>query len=361
MYAHCARRLRSAADADDATQQTFIYAMRSLDRGVMPEHEAAWLTAIADNVCRASLRRACRRREIGDELDDVAAPESPREHVELARELTRAVGRLTPAQRQALLMREWHGLSYREIAGHLEVSEAAVETLLFRARRKLISLVDEGRTAARRALDLGSLSGLGRLIAGALGKGGAVAAAGTVAVVATATAVVPHQSAPRPLPHSAKPTAAAPVSAAPEATPPTRVGLPTRLPHGRRYRANAHESVTTLRRLRNISSPASPPVSQPDPAAPSQVEPAPAPTSVPTPAPKVSAAPRVAAPAVPLPVPALPPVVDDAAGAAVSTVGDTAAQATAPATAPVAAVVTAADSATRSIPAPPPVPKISLP
>ncbi len=40
-------------------------------------------------------------------------------------------------QRRAILLREWQGLSYREIAGELEVSQSAVETLIFRARRSL--------------------------------------------------------------------------------------------------------------------------------------------------------------------------------------------------------------------------------
>ena len=40
-------------------------------------------------------------------------------------------------QRRALLLREWQGLTYKEIAEELELSHAAVEALLFRARRSL--------------------------------------------------------------------------------------------------------------------------------------------------------------------------------------------------------------------------------
>jgi RNA polymerase sigma factor (sigma-70 family) len=46
-------------------------------------------------------------------------------------------------QRRALLLREWRGLTYREIAAELELSQAAVETLLFRARRTLARGLDE--------------------------------------------------------------------------------------------------------------------------------------------------------------------------------------------------------------------------
>jgi DNA-directed RNA polymerase specialized sigma24 family protein len=40
-------------------------------------------------------------------------------------------------QRRAILLREWQGLSYREISDELELSQSAVETLIFRARRSL--------------------------------------------------------------------------------------------------------------------------------------------------------------------------------------------------------------------------------
>jgi RNA polymerase sigma factor (sigma-70 family) len=53
-------------------------------------------------------------------------------------------------QRQALLLREWRGFSYREIAEELGLSQAAVETLLFRARRSLAEVLgDEPVRAAR--------------------------------------------------------------------------------------------------------------------------------------------------------------------------------------------------------------------
>src|SRR5262249_62131730 len=51
--------------------------------------------------------------------------------------LTRALRVLPEQQRRALLLREWKGLSYREIADDMRLTQAAVETLLFRARRSL--------------------------------------------------------------------------------------------------------------------------------------------------------------------------------------------------------------------------------
>ncbi len=52
-------------------------------------------------------------------------------------ELREALAALPESQRSALLLREWRGLSYREIAAELCTTESAVETLIFRARRSL--------------------------------------------------------------------------------------------------------------------------------------------------------------------------------------------------------------------------------
>ena len=59
-----------------------------------------------------------------------------------------ALAELTPNQRRAILMREWQGLSYREIAEELSLSEGAVETLIFRARRSLARKLDRSRGAS---------------------------------------------------------------------------------------------------------------------------------------------------------------------------------------------------------------------
>jgi RNA polymerase sigma factor (sigma-70 family) len=183
IFAYCRRRLDSDEDAEDALQATFVHALRSVRRGVRPRVESAWLIAIARNVCRERWRSshrygAPRRMRNVDELaDDLAAPMP--ENDELF-DLDAALGQLASRQRQALLLREWRGLSYAEIAQLLDVSEAAVETLLFRARRALAQKLEDGRHARGPWGTLGALVGLPRR----LWQGGATAklAAGTAAV-----------------------------------------------------------------------------------------------------------------------------------------------------------------------------------
>src|SRR3954454_12524341 len=77
VLAFCLSRLRSREEAEDAVQATFLYALRALERGVVPRHEAVWLPKIAESVCR-SRRRSLLRRARVESCADVAALEAPR-------------------------------------------------------------------------------------------------------------------------------------------------------------------------------------------------------------------------------------------------------------------------------------------
>jgi RNA polymerase sigma-70 factor (ECF subfamily) len=178
VFQYCLNWLRSREEAEDAAQTTFLYAYRGLDRGVVPTHERPWLLSIARNVC-LSRTDAARRRAVEVAQDPhaleeiIAAPASSNELDGLAD----ALATLTEQQRHAILLREWHGLSYSEIAERLELSQAAVETLLFRARRSLARRL-------RQPLGVGSfLPWLRSLVEG----GAAKVALGAAAVAVTAT------------------------------------------------------------------------------------------------------------------------------------------------------------------------------
>ncbi len=135
VYRYALAVLGNQADAEDATQQTFLSAYRAWERGERPRRAHNWLITIAHNVCRQRFRERSRRpAEV--ELDLDAVPASVDERLEAA-DLTTALGQLQFNQRAALVMRELEGRSYDEIAGSLGVSHSAVETLLFRARRAL--------------------------------------------------------------------------------------------------------------------------------------------------------------------------------------------------------------------------------
>src|SRR6476659_10012782 len=186
----CRARLSSREEAEDAVQQTFLNAHRSLRSGTRPRAEAAWMFAIAAKVCRERRRSAWRRSRVEVVSDDGlvgdrAAPEHS--HEELTG-VADALAELTPNQRRAILMREWQGLSYREIADELSLSESAVETLIFRARRSLARKLDRSRGRVWGISNLGSALAWGKA---ALSGGAAQVAAATLVVTAGVTAASP--------------------------------------------------------------------------------------------------------------------------------------------------------------------------
>ena len=133
--------LRDHSEAEDAAQQTFLSAYRGLLAGSEPRYPAAWLATIARNECWGRIQQRMRQPLHEPVVEETAATtpgplDTAIQRADLAALLT-AIGELPRQQRDALLMREFSGLSYRELAQALSVSEPAVESLLVRARREL--------------------------------------------------------------------------------------------------------------------------------------------------------------------------------------------------------------------------------
>jgi RNA polymerase sigma factor (sigma-70 family) len=169
VYRYVLRDVGNRADAEEVTQNAFLDAYRALGRGHTPEKPRAWLFGIAKNATRRRYRTLSRRPhevELEHELaDSVAEDERPQ-----LEELRDAVGSLSPAHQQVLFLREIEGLSYVEIADRMNLSHAAVETLLFRARRSLRGQLEEAgiRPAAPVVSRRRRLAGLAFLPAGLL-------------------------------------------------------------------------------------------------------------------------------------------------------------------------------------------------
>jgi RNA polymerase sigma factor (sigma-70 family) len=218
VLAYCRRRLRSREEAEDALQTTFLYACRGLQRGVVPKTEIAWLLKIAHNVCLSTWDSDRRRRRLElvqdpERLEELT-PAEPSGH-ESAIALEDALGDLTDLQRRAILLREWRGLSYNEIAEELNLSHSAVETLLFRARRTLAhSLerrdVERPRTLAR-CLDF---AGLFASLKSALSLGGSAKVAAGFLGAAVLAGSIPDTPE-RPAPERSQATSLAQISKPP--------------------------------------------------------------------------------------------------------------------------------------------------
>lgn len=230
VFAFCLSKLGRREDAEDAVQTTFLHAVRGLRRGVVPAVELAWLLGIARNVCLSRHESAGRRGKLELVCDPVDLERTAARHGrsdELIG-LEDALARLPELQRRAVLLRDWRGLSYAEVAERLDVSLANAETLIFRGRRSLADLLGERPATTRRRLaSLGNLGSLLTAVKSAFTGASAVvkiaAATATVAAVSGAglavgtSAPAREPAAPAQLPTPAAPTAvtaAAPVSTA---------------------------------------------------------------------------------------------------------------------------------------------------
>jgi len=125
--------------AEDAAQEAFIRAWQHLP-GYRPRSPFRnWVYRIATNAARDALRR---ERETVD-VDKVsltaqdAGPEAKMEGQERGERVRLAVLALPPASREALVLREYEGLSYREIADTLEIPIGTVMSRLNYARSRL--------------------------------------------------------------------------------------------------------------------------------------------------------------------------------------------------------------------------------
>jgi RNA polymerase sigma factor (sigma-70 family) len=210
IFGYCLHQLGSREEAEDAVQTTFMNAMRGLARGVVPEVEQAWLFKIAHNVCLSRRRSSWRRGRVeapnNMEVLQEIVPARERRGDELIR-LQDVLEEMPEGQRRAILLRDWQGLSYREIADELELSQGAVETLIFRARRALASGLEEApsfgrlRNRARRGADVGGVLAFVKSML----DGGGTAAVKVATMVALAGVAVATTTADHPRPEHRAP------------------------------------------------------------------------------------------------------------------------------------------------------------
>jgi RNA polymerase sigma factor (sigma-70 family) len=209
LYRYCLSRLRSPEEAEDAVQNTFIRVHRALAQGVTPRFETAWLYKIAHNVCltrsEINVHRAHNERPTDFSELELPAPEVANDAL---RELEEALASMPKNLRDAILLREWQGLSYAEIADSLDTSVSAVETRIFRARRHLVATL-------RPALELATMYGvlrtlLARLRSAAATAGPAKVAAGAAVLALGGAGVSTGVTVAGDKPHSSPPSVLAP-------------------------------------------------------------------------------------------------------------------------------------------------------
>ena len=144
IYAFVYRMMGNPDDAFDLTQETFLKAFRALERTDAELNVNAWLHRIASNACMDVLRRRQRLRWLpwdgakherasGLREDD---PEGTLLGDETQQSVTRVLQAMSPRNRQAMILREYEGLSCEDIGEIMGVSRSAVKSILFRGREE---------------------------------------------------------------------------------------------------------------------------------------------------------------------------------------------------------------------------------
>jgi len=144
VYNLCYRMLNNAGDAEDAAQETFLRAYKSMNAYDDSRPFATWLLSIAAHYCIDQMRK--RRMPIvsmeelpyPDLSDDKPGPETLADRREQQKRVRALLDSLGPTDRAAVTLYYWYDLSYEEIGQALSITVSAVKSRLHRARLSMV-------------------------------------------------------------------------------------------------------------------------------------------------------------------------------------------------------------------------------
>lgn len=154
IYARAMLMMRNEEEALDLSQEAWVKAWQRLHQFQGESSFATWMTRIVINLCLDQIRRKRKiRAESIEQLDEEAGGverQMPVEHTnpteglekgELRKRIDEAMGKLTESHRTVLVLHEFQGLEYKEIAKKVGISIGTVMSRLFYARRRMASLL----------------------------------------------------------------------------------------------------------------------------------------------------------------------------------------------------------------------------
>lgn len=173
LYGFVSRFAGGAADPDDLYQEVVLRAIENLDRFNPKLSFSTWLFTLAANYCKNILRSKEQRgkfhmpsiRRIGDDSeidvmesasDGAPGPDRAAESAQFIAALERELQNLPPLQREVFVLREFNGISFKEISAILKIPEATARSRMFlavehlRVRLRAFS-TEAGGSAARAA------------------------------------------------------------------------------------------------------------------------------------------------------------------------------------------------------------------
>lgn len=156
IYSFIYRYVGNSAEAQDLTQDTFTKAYQNLDRLVDPARFSSWLYKIALNECRMRFRRQRHVTVVPVEesegaraatVRERAAQEGTPEQVLVAKETVRVLREvfkdLPEEQRAVIVMKEYQGMKFQEIADLLEVPLSTVKSRMYLGLKTLRRLMEK--------------------------------------------------------------------------------------------------------------------------------------------------------------------------------------------------------------------------
>lgn len=144
VYNLCYRMLADPNEAEDAAQETFLKAFRSMSKYDMDRKFINWVLTIASNHCIDRLRRRRLQLVSLEEMvpsvllaEKTLGPESTIVEQENQEAIQQLLKELRPQDRAAVVLKYWYEMSYEEIAETLTLTVSAVKSRLHRARRDM--------------------------------------------------------------------------------------------------------------------------------------------------------------------------------------------------------------------------------
>lgn len=161
LYRFVVRYLGDPEEARDICQEAFLKAYTNLDRFRGQAKFSSWLFQIALNQCRTQFRRKKSRPTVSlDEEEqlshlqlvpaDAEPPDAAAIKSQQASELHAALANLPEDQRTAIILKEYHGLKFREIAEILETPESTVKSRLYHGLESLAKSLGHLKTEGLR-------------------------------------------------------------------------------------------------------------------------------------------------------------------------------------------------------------------
>jgi RNA polymerase sigma-70 factor (ECF subfamily) len=172
IYALAYRVIGREEDARDVAQETFLRAFRALSGFKGQAKFSSWLYRITLNLCRDWIRRERRTPialapegidlvELAGEAVDTVSVDELVSRRELSRAVAKAMAQLPDEQRTAIILKEYHGLTFQEIADLLDCPLSTVKTRLYQGLTVLRRTLQQGEAEPKRAAGAPSL---GRVI-----------------------------------------------------------------------------------------------------------------------------------------------------------------------------------------------------